>query len=61
MTFFKNFFLAVGILWTLSAIAILIFELTYQPKEIVLTLVLPLAWSFVKLFDKAKPSNSIQE
>jgi hypothetical protein len=61
MTFFKNFFLAVGILWTLSAIAILVFQLSYQPKEIILTLVLPLAWALVKLFDNTKPSSLGQE
>ena len=56
MNFFKNFFLAVGVLWTLSALAILIFKLNYQSKEIILTLVLPLAWALVKLFDKAPPA-----
>jgi hypothetical protein len=57
MTFFKNFFLAAGIIWTFSAIAILIFKITYQPKEIILTLIIPLAWALVKLFDGSKTSS----
>ncbi len=57
MNFLRNFFLAVGVLWTLSALAILIFKLNFQPKEIILTLIFPLAWALVKLFEKGKTDD----
>jgi hypothetical protein len=50
--FFQNFFLASGLIWFLCAIAILTFELNFQKKEILLTLIFPFAYAIVKLFDK---------
>lgn len=57
LTFSKNFFLATGIIWTLSALAILIFKLNFQTREIIMTLILPFAWAIFKLFDKGKASE----
>jgi uncharacterized membrane protein len=56
-TFFKNFFLATGIIWFISALSLLIFKLNFQPREILLTLGLPLAWAILKLFENSKPSE----
>lgn len=50
--FFHNFFLATGIIWTISAVSILSFELNFQPREILLTLIFPLAYAVVRLFDR---------
>jgi hypothetical protein len=57
ITFFKNFFFATGVIWSLSALSILILKLSFQPKEIAMTLILPLAWALVRLFDKVRPSE----
>lgn len=51
MAFLKNFFLATGIVWTLSALSILILRLNFQTREIALTLILPLAWAIIKVFE----------
>lgn len=58
MTFFQRFFLATGIVWFLSGLSILIFRLNFGPREILITLILPLAYAIVRLFDKGKPSKS---
>ncbi len=50
--FFYSFFLSLGIVWFLCALSILIFKLNFQPKEIILTLIFPLAYAVVRLFDK---------
>ncbi len=55
--FFHNFFLAAGIIWTLSALSILTFELNFQPREIFLTLIFPLAYAVVRLFDRGIPQK----
>ena len=57
IAFFQNFFFATGVIWFLSALSILILKLNFQPKEIAMTLILPLAWALVRLFEKAKPSD----
>lgn len=57
MNFFQRFFLATGIVWFLSGLSILIFKLNFGPREIIITLILPLAYAIVRLFDKGKPSN----
>lgn len=58
MTFFQRFFLATGIVWFLSGLSILIFKLNFGPREIIITLILPLAYAIIRLFDKVKPSKS---
>jgi len=58
--FFKDFFLANGVIWFLCGIAIIIFKLNFQVREILLTLIFPLAYAIVRLFDltKSKPAKS---
>jgi transcriptional regulator with XRE-family HTH domain len=58
MTFFQRFFLATGIVWFLCGISILIFKLNFGSREIVITLILPLAYAILRIFDKGKPSKS---
>ena len=60
-SFFKNFFLASGIVWVLSAIAILGFELSFGTKEIVITLIFSLAYAIIRLFEKPAQSIKIGE
>ena len=55
--FFYNYFLATGIVWFLCAFAIVIFKLNFQAKEILLTLIIPLAFSIFRLFTKNSPSE----
>jgi len=57
MTFFQRFFIAAGIIWFLCGLSILIFKLNFGPREILITLILPLAYAIVRLFDKGKPSK----
>ncbi|MDB5005031.1 MAG: hypothetical protein JWQ34_3256 [Mucilaginibacter sp.] len=54
LTFFKNLFLATGVIWFFSALAIIILNLNFGPREIVFTLIIPLAYAVVKLFDRVK-------
>lgn len=56
-TFFNHFFLAVGIIWFLSALSIVVFKLNFQTREIILTLIFPLAYALLRLFDNSKPSE----
>lgn len=51
-TFFKTFFLGVGVLWTICGLSIILFQLSFEAKEIVLTLALPLAYAIIRQFDK---------
>ena len=57
MTFFQRFFIATGIVWFLCGLSILIFKLNFGPREILITLILPLAYAIVRLFDKGKPTK----
>lgn len=65
ISFFKNIFLFTGILWFFCAISIIIFELHFGTKEIIATLVVPLVYGIVRVFDKTESnvntdnSNSI--
>jgi transcriptional regulator with XRE-family HTH domain len=52
--FFYNFFFSIGIVWFLCALAIVIFELNFQKREILLTLIFPLAYAILRQFDKNK-------
>ncbi len=59
--FFHNFFLSIGIVWFLSALAIVIFELNFQKTEILLTLIFPLAYALIRQFEKRKSSKVVQD
>ena len=59
--FFYNFFLSTGIVWFLSALAILIFELNFKEKEILLTLIFPFAYALIRQFEKSKSSKAVQD
>ncbi|PWS27625.1 hypothetical protein DHW03_08545 [Pedobacter yonginense] len=54
LTFLKNFFLASGIIWVLAALSIITFGLNFQRQEIIITLILPLAYAIVRIFDQSK-------
>ncbi len=54
MEFFKTFFLAVGVVWFLCGLSILILKLSFKPQEIILTLLLPLAYAIIRRFEKSK-------
>jgi transcriptional regulator with XRE-family HTH domain len=59
--FFYNFFLSLGIVWFFCALSILILKLNFQAKEIVLTVIFPLAYAILKQFDKKESSKAIPE
>jgi hypothetical protein len=61
MGFFKNFFLSTGVIWTFSAFAILTFQLNFGRQEIIFSLIFPLAYAIVRLFDKVIPSTKAGE
>ncbi|TCS83679.1 hypothetical protein EDD80_1294 [Anseongella ginsenosidimutans] len=48
---FRNFFLATGVLWFLCGLSIIIFNFHFETKEIVISLVLPLSYAIVRMFD----------
>lgn len=52
--FFYHFFLAIGVVWFFSACAILIYELNFQRKEILMTLIFPMAYAILRLFEKRR-------
>ncbi|HEY5589898.1 MAG TPA: hypothetical protein VIK55_02660 [Paludibacter sp.] len=54
MTFSKNFLLANGVIWLLSGLSILLFNLNFQKQEIVISLLLPLAYAITRLFEEKK-------
>lgn len=54
LTFLKNMFLATGVIWFFSGLAIIILNLSFGPREIIFTLIIPVAYAVVKLFDKVK-------
>lgn len=51
VNFFRNIFLANGIIWFFNTIAILIFKFNFGPKEIMMSLVLSLSYATIKIFD----------
>lgn len=58
--FFYNYFLATGIIWFFLALSILIFDLTFREKEILLTILIPLTFSIFKKLTKTgvqEPAN----
>jgi hypothetical protein len=56
MTFSKNFLLANGVIWLLSGLAILLFRLNFERREIIISLLFPLAYAITRLFDEKKGS-----
>lgn len=54
MNFIYNFFLAIGIVWFFCAVTLLFTKIEFQQREILLTLIFPLAYAIVRLFDKEK-------
>jgi hypothetical protein len=54
VNFLKNLFLAIGAIWFFCALAILTLNLNFGPREIVFTLILPLAYAIVRIFDKVE-------
>jgi len=54
INFSKHFFLASGVIWTLCALSILLFQLNFQRQEILITLILPLAYAIIKTLEKPK-------
>jgi transcriptional regulator with XRE-family HTH domain len=59
-SFFFNFFLSLGIIWFLCALSIIIFNLNFQEKEILLTLIIPFAFSLFLNFSKNDYSNTVK-
>ena len=59
--FFHNYFLAIGIIWFFCALSIVIFKLNFQIKEILLTIIIPLAFSIFKKFTQSNSSKLIDE
>jgi len=55
--FLKDFFLTIGVLWFFCGLSILLFNLNFGAKEIVLTLIIPLAYAIVKQFDLNRNSK----
>jgi len=60
VNFLRNLFLAIGAIWFFCALAILILNLNFGPREIVFTLIVPLAYAVVRIFDKVK-YTTVQE
>lgn len=56
-SFFFNYFLSIGIVWFLCALSILIFKLNFQAKEILLSIVIPLAFAIFGQFSKNVSSS----
>lgn len=52
LEFFRNMFLATGVLWFFAALAILIFDLNFHEEEITMTLLIPVAYAVIRLFEK---------
>jgi transcriptional regulator with XRE-family HTH domain len=55
--FLYNYFLAIGIIWFFCALSIVIFKLNFQVKEILLTLIIPLAFSIFRKFTNNNTSE----
>jgi hypothetical protein len=57
LNFLKNLFLATGAIWFFCALAILIINLNFGPREIAFTLIVPFAYAVVRLFDTVEPAR----
>lgn len=58
--FLQTYFFALGVVWFLCGSGILIFRATFNEAEIILTLVLPLAYAIVEEVKRNKNSNPEQ-
>jgi hypothetical protein len=56
--FLHDFFLAAGVIWFLCALSILYYNYNFGEREIIQTLLFPLAWAVVKLIDSNIRRNS---
>jgi len=56
-SFFKNFFLAAGVIWVFFAITVLLFRLSFHSIEIIITLVIPLAYAILRKFEEKKNNS----
>jgi len=52
--FFKDYFLVNGILWFFCSLSILIFDLNFGPREIIMSIIFPLPYAIARLFDYGK-------
>ena len=57
--FFRDFFLCNGVVWFLCGLAILIFQLNFQVKEILLSLLFPLAYAIARLFELKRSKQNL--
>lgn len=55
--FFRNMFLATGVIWFFAALAILIFQLNFHEEEVVMTILIPVAYAVIRLFEKKDASK----
>jgi uncharacterized membrane protein YwaF len=58
--FLHDFFLAAGVIWFFCGLSIILFNYNYGEREIIMTLLFPLAWAVLKLFDKRTNQDSVQ-
>ena len=56
-SFFKNFFLAAGVIWFLCSLSILLFGLNFQRREIIIMLVIPLTYAILRKFEEKKNNS----
>lgn len=50
--FFRNFFLANGVLWFFCGLSVIIFNFRFEVKEITIGILIPLSYAIVRLFDR---------
>ncbi len=53
-----NYFLAVGILWVPTSIAIIVFNWNFHEKEIVISLIIPLVFALGNYLKKDNKENN---
>lgn len=51
LPFFRHFFTAIGVVWLLCGTSILLFELNFKEKEILMTLLFPLAYAILRAIE----------
>lgn len=59
--FFYNYFLAIGIVWFLCGLSIVIFDLRFGEKEVLLTILIPLGFAIFQQFSKSESSEADQD
>ena len=57
-SFLFDFFLSTGIVWFFCALSLMIFNLNFQMKEILLTLIIPLSFAIFRFIGKYESSKS---